>query len=316
MCYKESKPDETNAQVFAVQGFSLVDYSDSGETVWRTKTPAPHYDVLRKITENILVDSGPEVSYRLYFSDETVVKETCDEASPNNHSNEQSDDELVPSLRRTKSFMGRHVCLTWLNKPFLCPDVSLPGEQGSEDEESMSSLHDCTSTSQVQNLGVSPTGKQAAVKRWIPEEIAAVEIHLKRFIVRQDVPGMCSYCRCFIPNYASLDKSLRDIMSVVVGAGMVEIDGAGTMVVVFGAGMVEVDGAGTVVVVLGAVIQMIPGGASFDLDRRWFCSYYRVGTFLSRLVPLTLEDLDVRSPSTNSLSGFLSESGSFLFFCT
>ncbi|XP_035465464.2 uncharacterized protein LOC118285762 [Scophthalmus maximus] len=211
MCYKESKPDETNAQVFAVQGFSLVDYSDSGETVWRTKTPAPHYDVLRKITENILVDSGPEVSYRLYFSDETVVKETCDEASPNNHSNEQSDDELVPSLRRTKSFMMDRVqhfagCLydssddstegTFISKPerdsqrlrrsyrhpmSVCQEnrgqkmrrachpcttvpphhksktweclqqMSVCQENGSEDEVSMSSVQDCTSTSQVQN---------------------------------------------------------------------------------------------------------------------------------------------------------------------
>ncbi|XP_047187300.1 uncharacterized protein LOC124849902 isoform X3 [Scophthalmus maximus] len=62
MCYKASKPDETNAQT----------------------------------------DSGPEGSYRLYDSDETIVKETSDEASPNI---EQSDDELVPSLRRTKSIM-------------------------------------------------------------------------------------------------------------------------------------------------------------------------------------------------------------------
>jgi hypothetical protein len=50
------------------------------------------------------MDSGPDVSYHLYDSDETVVKESCEEASPN-HSNEQSDDELVPSLRRTKSIV-------------------------------------------------------------------------------------------------------------------------------------------------------------------------------------------------------------------
>ena len=51
------------------------------------------------------MDSGPDVSDLLYDSDESVVKETCDEASPNSHGNEQSDDELVPSLRRTKSIM-------------------------------------------------------------------------------------------------------------------------------------------------------------------------------------------------------------------
>ncbi|AWP18324.1 Hypothetical protein SMAX5B_001395 [Scophthalmus maximus] len=71
----------------------------------------------------------------------------------------------------------------------------MPGEQGSEDEVSMSSLQECTSTSQVQNQSVSARkrGKQAAVKCWIPEEIAAVEKHLKRFIVRQDVPGLFEY---------------------------------------------------------------------------------------------------------------------------
>lgn len=40
-------------------------------------------------------------------------------------------------------------------------------------------------------------GKKAAVKRcWTPEEIAAVEKHLKRFMVRQDVPGKADCERC------------------------------------------------------------------------------------------------------------------------
>lgn len=47
--------------------------------------------------------SAPNVSDLSYDSDESVVKETCDEASPNNHSNEHSDEhELFPPLRRTK----------------------------------------------------------------------------------------------------------------------------------------------------------------------------------------------------------------------
>lgn len=62
--------------------------------------PTPHLDVI--IGQN---DIGPDVSDHLYDSDETVVKETCDEASPSNHSNNQSDDELVPPLRRTKSIL-------------------------------------------------------------------------------------------------------------------------------------------------------------------------------------------------------------------
>ncbi|XP_034544535.1 proteoglycan 4-like isoform X3 [Notolabrus celidotus] len=101
MLHKESKPDETQPQVFTVQGFSLEDFMEN-------KSPTPHRDVLRKITENTLMDSGPEVSNHSYGS-ESVVNETCDEASPSNHSNEQSDNVLVPSLRRTKSLMWDRV---------------------------------------------------------------------------------------------------------------------------------------------------------------------------------------------------------------
>ena len=59
--------------------------------------PTPHLDVI--IGQN---DIGPDVSDHLYDSDETCVKETCDEASPSNHSNNQSYDE---PLRRTKSIL-------------------------------------------------------------------------------------------------------------------------------------------------------------------------------------------------------------------
>ncbi|KAG1925745.1 hypothetical protein F2P79_025324 [Pimephales promelas] len=96
-------PDQTCSEVFTVQGFSLVDYPDSDETDedgMENEPPTPHLDVI--IGQN---DIGPDVSDHLYNSDETVVKETCDEASSSNHSNNESDDELVPRLRRTKSIL-------------------------------------------------------------------------------------------------------------------------------------------------------------------------------------------------------------------
>ncbi|KAG7466582.1 PHD finger 11 isoform X2 [Solea senegalensis] len=87
-------------------------------------------------------------------------------------------------------------------------DVSMPGQQGSEDEVSTSSLQECTSTSQVQNQSVSARkrGKQAPVRRWTPEEIAAVEKHLKKFIVRQDVPGKADCERCIASEPQALQK--------------------------------------------------------------------------------------------------------------
>ena len=78
----------------------LVDYPDSDETDedgMENEPPTPHLDVV--LRQN---DLGPDVSDHLYDSDETVLKETCDEAFP---SNKQSDDELVPPLRRTKSIL-------------------------------------------------------------------------------------------------------------------------------------------------------------------------------------------------------------------
>nr|XP_043874457.1 uncharacterized protein LOC122764223 isoform X2 [Solea senegalensis] len=87
-------------------------------------------------------------------------------------------------------------------------DVSMPGQQGSEDEVSTSSLQECTSTSQVQNQSVSARkrGKQAPVRRWTPEEIAAVEKHLMKFIVRQDVPGKADCERCIASEPQALQK--------------------------------------------------------------------------------------------------------------
>ncbi|KAL7405935.1 hypothetical protein ABVT39_010494 [Epinephelus coioides] len=368
MFHEESKPDETNTQVFTVQGFSLIDYPDSDETdedCMENESLTPHPDVvLRQNTENIMNDIGPDVSDHLY-DDETVVKETCDEASQNNHSNEQSDDELVPPLRRTKSILmdrvqdfthclydsssdsaedtfnlkperdsqrlrrssrcpiriqnlmesddsnvgsedeyvphpmdestesdssleltlqdekknkgvsssqskfkpresgsessrqrrsksssqskskpresgktidtegplqediedvsmpgeegsedvvsmsSRHGCTSTLQiqNQEVSADVSMPGEEGSEDEASMSSLQECTSTSQVQNRSVSAKkrGKQSAVKRsWTPDECAAVDRHLRKFIVRNQVPGKEACQRCITAELQAL----------------------------------------------------------------------------------------------------------------
>nr|XP_043909194.1 uncharacterized protein LOC122786777 isoform X4 [Solea senegalensis] len=98
MFHMESKPDETNVQVKDPQTPAAAETETS---------PLPQmFHMESKPDEtNAQMDSGPEVSRHLCDSDETVLKEACDEASPNNHSREQSDDELVPPLRRTKSIM-------------------------------------------------------------------------------------------------------------------------------------------------------------------------------------------------------------------
>ncbi|AWP06089.1 Hypothetical protein SMAX5B_007552 [Scophthalmus maximus] len=78
--------------------------------------------------------------------------------------------------------------------------MSVCQENGSEDEVSM--------TSQVQNQSLSARkrGKQAAVKHWTPEEIDAVEKHLKKLIVRRDVPGKADCERCISAEPQALQK--------------------------------------------------------------------------------------------------------------
>ncbi|XP_034558188.1 uncharacterized protein LOC117826325 isoform X3 [Notolabrus celidotus] len=79
MLHKESKPDETQPQVFTVQGFSLVDYSESDETdedFMENKSPTPHRDVLRKITENTLWDRVQDFAGCLYDSDDDSTEGT------------------------------------------------------------------------------------------------------------------------------------------------------------------------------------------------------------------------------------------------
>ncbi|CAL8382646.1 unnamed protein product [Gadus morhua 'NCC'] len=101
------------------------------------------------------------------------------------------------------------------NQGLSSTDVSVPGEQGSEDEVSISSLQDGTSTSQFENQSVSTKkrGKQAAVKRWTPEEIAAVEKHLKMFICRFEI---ADYKRAFAATGGGpAPKPLSPVASVV-----------------------------------------------------------------------------------------------------
>ncbi|KAF0028732.1 hypothetical protein F2P81_017837 [Scophthalmus maximus] len=82
----------------------------------------------------------------------------------------------------------------------LLPTMSVCQENGSEDEVSM--------TSQVQNQSLSARkrGKQAAVKHWTPEEIDAVEKHLKKLIVRRDVPED----RCSVNHESQCEDEMRD----------------------------------------------------------------------------------------------------------
>ncbi|XP_034563963.1 uncharacterized protein LOC117830043 isoform X2 [Notolabrus celidotus] len=69
MLHKESKPDETQPQVFTVQGFSLEDFMEN-------KSPTPHRDVLRKITENTLWDRVQDFAGCLYDSDDDSTEGT------------------------------------------------------------------------------------------------------------------------------------------------------------------------------------------------------------------------------------------------
>lgn len=120
--------------MFTVQGISLIDYSVMKlmRVAWRTIQKTFWYasNALNSIKMCLVIllvlidcvfmyecmyiltyllvlqmDSGLNVSDHLYNSDETVVKETCDEAAPDNYSDEQSDNELVLSLIRTRSIL-------------------------------------------------------------------------------------------------------------------------------------------------------------------------------------------------------------------
>nr|XP_054586206.1 uncharacterized protein LOC129152238 isoform X2 [Nothobranchius furzeri] len=104
-----------------------------------------------------------------------------------------SDDEVSMSSRQECTSISESQ-----NQRVSATDVSMP-EEGSEHEVSMSSLQECTSTPQVQNQTVSAKKreKQTAVKRsWTPEECVAVDKHLRRFIVRSQVPGKEECQRC------------------------------------------------------------------------------------------------------------------------
>ncbi|XP_067350286.1 uncharacterized protein [Channa argus] len=69
----------------------------------------------------------------------------------------------------------------------------------SENEVSVTSLQECTSSSsgQIQRKLAKKRGNQTAVKRsWTPEECAAVEKHLRKCIVMKQVPGKVDCERC------------------------------------------------------------------------------------------------------------------------
>ncbi|XP_065818677.1 uncharacterized protein [Labrus bergylta] len=79
-------------------------------------------------------------------------------------------------------------------------DARVAEAQGSEDEASTASLLESTSTASAQNQRrkfEKKRGKQTAVKRnWTPEGCAAVQRHLKKFIVMNQVPGKEDCQRC------------------------------------------------------------------------------------------------------------------------
>ncbi|XP_059215616.1 uncharacterized protein LOC131993639 [Centropristis striata] len=75
-------------------------------------------------------------------------------------------------------------------------DASIPEAQESEDEDSTASLQERTSTENQRRFS-KKRGKQTVVKRtWTTEECAAVERHLKKSILMNQVPGKEDCQRC------------------------------------------------------------------------------------------------------------------------
>ncbi|TRY91749.1 hypothetical protein DNTS_002819 [Danionella cerebrum] len=78
-------------------------------------------------------------------------------------------------------------------------DTDIPETHGSEDEVDVRSLQECSSTANELTLkrSVKKRGKKAVIKRsWTPEESAAVNKHLRKFIVMNQVPGKDDCERC------------------------------------------------------------------------------------------------------------------------
>ncbi|TRY53745.1 hypothetical protein DNTS_017026 [Danionella cerebrum] len=78
-------------------------------------------------------------------------------------------------------------------------DTDIPETHGSEDEVDVRSLQECSSTANELTLkrSVKKRGKKAVIKRsWTPEESAAVNKHLRKFIVMNQVPGKEDCERC------------------------------------------------------------------------------------------------------------------------
>ncbi|TRY54289.1 hypothetical protein DNTS_021273 [Danionella cerebrum] len=78
-------------------------------------------------------------------------------------------------------------------------DTDIPETHGSEDEVDVRSLQECSSTANELTLkrSVKKRGKKAVIKRsWTPEESAAVNKHMRKFIVMNQVPGKEDCERC------------------------------------------------------------------------------------------------------------------------
>ncbi|XP_042279059.1 uncharacterized protein LOC121905123 [Thunnus maccoyii] len=109
--HEDSKRDDSSTQVFTVRGSSLVDYSESYETnedCTKDQPLTPHCDEVgrkKRRTENILMNRASDFSDPLHNSHASIVDQTDDEDSVKDHSSVQSDDEVVPRLRRTKSIL-------------------------------------------------------------------------------------------------------------------------------------------------------------------------------------------------------------------
>ncbi|KAF3837837.1 hypothetical protein F7725_009605, partial [Dissostichus mawsoni] len=97
-------------------------------------------------------------------------------------------------------------------------DAVIHNTEESEGEASMSSLPDCTrKVLKKHQKSVKKRGKQMVVKRiWTSEEIAAVERHLRRWIIMNQVPGKeaCEDCISAEPQALS-NRDWRAVISAL-----------------------------------------------------------------------------------------------------
>ncbi|XP_070408795.1 uncharacterized protein [Nothobranchius furzeri] len=175
LCLFSLKKIEIGAEIY-------YNYGDS-KWPWRSKVGKNKAPAAAK--ENLLGGEGQTIHMEGPLAED--IEDVCVLGDKG------SDDEVSMSSRQECTSISESQ-----NQRVSATDVSMP-EEGSEHEVSMSSLQECTSTPQVQNQTVSAKKreKQTAVKRsWTPEECAAVDKHLRRFIVRSQVPGKEECQRC------------------------------------------------------------------------------------------------------------------------